>query len=196
MRNEEDNDYSTEFLSPSRSPRKGTSRGVCRRESGKEGEIVSPSKVEKTLQLLSPTQIKKLSPFGRKGKNSFGKETDSTDIGALLSPQLEKQLTKIEKCDGRRKSFLSPLNSLGKNLRESFHAKGTMKQCQYARDSEEESENDSSDEDSIDDGTGSGDEVEKLATEDDLMILLCRELELITGEDSDAVEDNDDENVT
>jgi hypothetical protein len=173
MRADEDTQYSTEFLSPARSPKKRLSIF------GRNGDstIGTPKQSEKRPSI-----------FQRKNTE----DSDSKDEGprkanlnALLSPRLEKRISQ----NNRRKSLLSPLSMIRPAFPRMSSSKNNPDQKNKLRSTKKAG---SDDEDDSDDDEESDDEVEKVATDDDMLLLLCRELELITG-DSDEEYDEEDE---
>jgi hypothetical protein len=150
-----------------------------------EFSLVTPIAPKKRLSTL----------FARKDDND-----GSTDLSGFVSSKLEKQLLK----EGRgsksfaspRGSFLSPgkrgskvftpvssmANVFRSSFRESF-VKRSPKKDDENSDSEEE---DSDDEEEVneDDSDSEGEELEKALNDEELLLLVCRELELM-GDDGD-----------
>eukprot|EP00934_Nitzschia_sp_Nitz4_P003686 Nitzschia sp. Nitz4//scaffold15_size197535//33917//34492//NITZ4_001559-RA/size197535-processed-gene-0.8-mRNA-1//1//CDS//3329537658//3676//frame0 len=183
-----ESEYSaTEFLSPSRSPRHRVSL-FGRRDSPAGGDDYETPR--KNRAMLSPGQLKKLSPFAREPDVADDDgDVEGHDIGGLLSPQLEKQLHKEGKT---RTSFLAPLAGIRKSLTQSLHVPGLGRrkddddEDNSSIESEEEYETESDEEEEDEDA-------EEVATEDDMMLLLARELELMDGSEEDEDYDDDDD---
>lgn len=150
---------------------------------------------------MSPTRHdRRLSIFSRKedlAKNhikpnktqseSEDEISETVQLSSLLSPRLEKKLVK-------KKAFFSPLNTLRSPLRlgklsASFSSMGTRK-TEPDDSSKSDGSHDGSEESA--DYDSDCESVEKLATDDDVLLLLCRELELITDEVGDDYDECDD----
>ena len=136
-------------------------------------------------------EVKRFGLFSRKepeaspAKNAPDEAEDTDDeipinLGALLSPRLEQKLTKRKQFSfPSLKAFRSPLQSGGRRAKSvgSLPLHRRSRHDSSSGDDESEAsnkeENDTEDED-----------VEKMATSDDLLLLVCRELELMSdGED-------------
>lgn len=206
---EGDGDYTRRFLSPSKSPKKRVT-GFGRKED-------SPR--DRRRSMISPGQLKKrlsLFPRNKKAGTDEGDDDDSeekgrADLSALLSPRLEQEIQKRDRERRKTNAFSSPLNTLKAStniLRSSFHGilpfreKKTDEDSSSFSGSSDESEDTEYEEYEVevevevsddDDSGDSEDEIENVATEDDMMLLLCRELELMDGDEEDGDYDEDDE---
>jgi hypothetical protein len=118
---------------------------------------------------VSPTKLEKPSL-----KEIRGSKTFASPRGSLLSP-------------GKRGSkVFSPVSSMANVLRSSFHGsfvKRSPKKDDEDSDSEEEDSDDEK-EANEDDSDSQGEELEKSLKDEELLFLVCRELELM-GDDED-----------
>jgi hypothetical protein len=118
------------------------------------------------FRLASP--LKRLSLFSRKEDHE-----GNTGISSLLSPKREKELMRD------RKVFFSPVKSMSHALRQSF----TLGQLRKSPRKEEA--DDEHDEDNEDNEDKEDNDEDKPLTEEEVMILLCRELQLIGDDDGE-----------
>jgi hypothetical protein len=185
-RNEETEYDAAVFLSPPRSPKKRVSAAFGRISISDFGRRVSSSS---PITTASTRQEKFRSVFSRKEDSEsqdLDEEEEDTDdgpldIGSLLSPQLEKKIV-------QRKSLFSPLKALRPPPRQSAKSKSMSALPAHRADADPDNSSSGEEESdaSRDEEYDSGDEdVENLATEDDVLILLCREFELMTDDEEE-----------
>jgi hypothetical protein len=116
------------------------------------------------LRLASPLRrsLRCFSP-----RNQGYHAVNSDYLNGLLSPKLEKELMKD------RKVFFSPVKSMSHALRQSFTL-GQLRKSPRKEEADDEHKEDKEDKENNDE--------DKPLTEEEVMILLCRELELISDD--------------
>ena len=150
---------------------------------------ISSNRSKMTPTAKSPSK-KRLTLFSRR-VNENGEKEESLEVRGLISPRLEKELQK-DALKGRS-SLVSPVRSLTNALRSLSSPKKSLKTKEkpaergdysgdhYSDDSCREDEEDDNDE-----------ELENNLSQDELMVLLARELQLIDDGDENNEYDDDE----
>jgi hypothetical protein len=161
------------------------------------GDLVSPKRLENRFgvfgrnkedgegfdSLVSPRRAEnRLNIFGRKDSDS----DRSPHLSSFLSPRLDQELKKE-----RRSKLFSPVSVLRQSFGRiipiiPFKDEEKDESDSDSEDGEEDDEDDDEEvEDDEEDDEEDDDVVQKAATEEDMMILLCRELELLSDDEDE-----------
>jgi hypothetical protein len=182
--------------SPHRSPKKKAISHIS--PIGKPSNNNPRSKENHTISLKPPMTPRRINLFGGVGKREAAaaqEELDDTeqDLSILLSPQFEQDI--LKKHDRKVFSPVRSIKRLSMSLTKTFNSSLSSVGSLNRGKEDDNDDNSDSDSDDDDDGSNTSDDTEspeKKLSEEDVMVLLCREFQLMDDDEDNDYDDDED----
>jgi hypothetical protein len=182
--------------SPHRSPKKKAISHIS--PIGKPSNNNPRSKEDHTISLKPPVTPRRINIFGGVGKREAAaaqEELHDTeqDLSILLSPQFEQDI--LKKHDRKVFSPVRSIKRLSMSLTKTFNSSLSSVGSLNRGKEDDNDDNSDSDSDDDDDGSNTSDDTEspeKKLSEEDVMVLLCREFQLMDDDEDNDYDDDED----